>query len=181
MRAVLTVAVGAFALLQSLIVPVLARIQAEYDTDQSTVTWVLTAYLLSASIASPLLGRLGDVVGKKKVLVGALVALTVGPLVAALSPSIGWLIAARVVQGAGGGVIPLSFGIIRDEFTDRMTNALAILASLTAVGFGFGIVVAGPIVGVLGYHWLFWLPMMATAMAAVAALTLIPESPLGVP
>jgi MFS family permease len=179
--AVLTVAVAAFALLQSLIVPVLARIQVEYGTDQSTVTWVLTAYLLSASIATPLLGRLGDVVGKKKVLVGALVALTVGSLVAALSPSIGWLIAARVVQGAGGGVIPLSFGIIRDEFTDRMTNALAVLASLTAVGFGFGIVVAGPIVETLGYHWLFWLPMVATALAAIAAVALIPESPLGVP
>ena len=179
--AVLTVAVGAFALLQSLIVPVLAQIQVEYATDQSTVTWVLTAYLLSASIATPLLGRLGDVVGKKKVLVGALIALTVGSFLAAVSPTIGWLIAARVVQGAGGGVIPLSFGIIRDEYTDKMTNALAVLASLTAVGFGFGIVVAGPIVDVLGYHWLFWLPMGVTAVAAVAAATLIPESPRTAP
>lgn len=177
--AVLTVAVGAFALLQSLIIPVLTQIQAEFDTDQSTVTWVLTAYLLSASIATPLLGRLGDVYGRKQVLVGALAALTLGSLLAALSPGIGWLIAARVVQGAGGGVIPLAFGIIRDEFTDTMTNALAVLASLTAVGFGFGIVIAGPIVSLLGYHWLFWLPMIATAAAAVGAVALIPESPRG--
>ena len=62
-----------------------------------------------------------------------------------------------------------------------MTNALAVLASLTAVGFGFGIVVAGPIVDVLGYHWLFWLPMVATAVAAVGALRFIPESPRGAP
>ena len=179
--AVLTVAVSAFALLQSLIVPVLARIQVEYDTDQSTVTWVLTAYLLSASVATPLLGRVGDVVGKKRMLVLTLGALAVGSLTAALAPSIGWLIAARVVQGAGGGVLPLSFGIIRDEFGERMTGALSVLASLTAVGFGLGIVVAGPIVDLLGYHWLFWLPMGVTAAAAVAALALIPESPRGAP
>ncbi len=175
----LTVAVSAFALLQSLIVPVLAQIQVLYDTDQSTVTWVLTAYLLSASIATPLLGRVGDVVGKKKMLVVTLGALAVGSLMAALAPSIGWLIAARVVQGAGGGVLPLSFGIIRDEFSDTMAGALSVLASLTAVGFGFGIVLAGPIVDLLGYHWLFWLPMVVTALAAVAAVLLIPESPRG--
>lgn len=177
--AVLTVAVGAFALLQSLIIPVLSRIQEEYDTDQATVTWVLTGYLLSASVATPLLGRLGDAVGKKRVLVGALAALTLGSFLAGVAPSIEWLIFARIVQGAGGGVIPLAFGIIRDEFTDTMTNALAVLASLTAVGFGFGIVLAGPIVDIFGYHWLFWLPMIATAVAALGALRFIPESPRG--
>ena len=179
--AVLAIAVSSFALLQSLIVPVLARIQLEFGTDQATVTWVLTAYLLSASICTPLLGRLGDAVGKKRMLVVTLGALAVGSLAAALAPSIGWLIAARVVQGAGGGVLPLSFGIIRDEFKDRVTSALSIIASLTAVGFGAGIVIAGPIVGTLGYPWLFWLPMIATTVAAVAALFFIPESPARTP
>ena len=142
--AVLAVSASTFALLQSLIVPVLARIQVEFDTTQTTVTWVLTAYLLSASICTPLLGRLGDVVGKTRMLVFALVALSIGSLAAALAPSIGWLIAARVVQGAGGGVLPLSFGIIRDEFGERMTMALSVIASLTAVGFGVGIVARRP-------------------------------------
>src|SRR6188472_3533420 len=107
---VLALSVCSFVLLQSLTVPVLTTIQAELDTDQQTVTWVLTAYLLSASICTPLLGRLGDAVGKKRMLVVTLSALAVGSLAAALAPSIGWLIAARVVQGAGGGVLPLAFG-----------------------------------------------------------------------
>lgn len=110
--AVLAVSVSSFALLQSLIVPVLATIQREFDTDQNTVTWVLTAYLLSASIATPLLGRVGDVVGKTRMLVITLGALAFGSALAALAPSIGWLIFARVVQGAGGGVLPLAFGIV---------------------------------------------------------------------
>jgi len=179
--AVLAVAVSSFALLQSLIVPVLTQIQAEYETDQTTVTWVLTAYLLSASIATPILGRVGDAVGKKRMLVVTLAALSVGSLMAALAPSIGWLIVARIVQGFGGGVLPLSFGIIRDEFKDRVTGALSVIASLTAVGFGFGIVIAGPIVDGLGYQWLFWLPMIATIAAAVAAALLVPESPVRTP
>ena len=99
--AVLTIAVSSFALLQSLIIPVLARIQLEFDTSQSTVTWVLTAYLLSASICTPLLGRVGDVVGKKRILVVALTALAVGSLGAALAPSIGWLIALLLALSEG--------------------------------------------------------------------------------
>jgi MFS family permease len=179
--AVLAVAVSSFALLQSMIVPVLATIQGEFETDQTTVTWVLTAYLLSASIATPLLGRVGDVVGKTRMLVITLCALVVGSLLAALAPSIGWLIFARVVQGAGGGVLPLAFGIARDEFKDKVTTALSVLASLTAVGFGFGIVIAGPIVDAFGVDGLFWLPMGVTAVAALAAALFVPESPVRTP
>ena len=175
------VAVWSFVLLQSLTVPVLTTIQAELDTDQQTVTWVLTAYLLSASICTPLLGRVGDVVGKTRMLVLCLVLLSAGSLMAALAPNVAWMIAARVVQGAGGGVLPLSFGIIRDEFDEKMNSALSVLASLTAVGFGVGIVVAGPIVDGLGYHWLFLIPMIATSVAALTAFLVVPDSPVRTP
>ena len=157
----------------------LGQLEREFNTSQTTVTWVLTAYLLSASVSTPLLGRLGDVVGKKRMLVLTLVALSVGSLMAALSESIGWLIVARTVQGVGGGVIPLSFGIIRDEFPRyKINSGLSVVASLAAVGFGIGIVAAGPIVDVLSYHWLFWIPMVTTALAALGAATLVPESPV---
>lgn len=174
---VLAVATSSFSMLQSLIVPVLAQVQLEFGTSQTTVTWVLTAYLLSASICTPLFGRIGDVVGKSRMLAISLVVLSVGSLAAALAPSIGWLIAARAVQGMGGGVLPLSFGIVRDEFRDRMTLGLGIVASLAAVGFGVGIVIAGPIVDTLGYSWLFWLPMGVTLAAAIATALFVPESP----
>ncbi|WP_372733918.1 MFS transporter [Nocardioides sp.] len=179
--AVLALSVWAFVLLQSLTVPVLTTIQAELETDQNTVTWVLTAYLLSASICTPLLGRVGDVVGKTRMLVLCLVVLSFGSLMAAFAPNIGWMIAARAVQGAGGGVLPLSFGIIRDEFGAKMNKALSVLASLTAVGFGAGIVLAGPIVDGLGFRWLFLLPMFVTLVAAAAAFLVIPESPVRTP
>ncbi|GAA3520816.1 MFS transporter [Aeromicrobium panaciterrae] len=178
----LAVAVGSFTLMQSMTVPVLSRIETELDTDQSTVTWVLTAYLLSASVFTPIIGRLGDAVGKKRMIVVSLAALSIGSLVAALAPSIGVMIVARVVQGVGGGVFPLSFGIIRDEFPEsKVASAVSFIASLGAVGFGVGIVIAGPIVNGLGYAWLFWLPMIVTAVAAVGAAVFIPESPVRTP
>ncbi len=172
----LAVAVTSYSMLQSLVVPVLSRIQVEYDTDQTTVTWVLTAYLLSASICTPLIGRVGDALGKTRILVVTMVVLVLGTLAAALAPGIGWLIGARVVQGVGGGVLPLAFGIVRDEFGEKVGGVLASLSSLLAVGYGLGLVVAGPIVNGLGYRWLFWLPMIVTAIATVAALVLLPPS-----
>nr|WTC14141.1 MFS transporter [Streptomyces anthocyanicus] len=179
---VLTAGVGAYALLQSLVTPVLPTIQADLHTSQDTVTWVLTAYLLSASVFTPIMGRVGDVIGKERVFVATLVALGLGSLLAALAGNITLLITARAVQGIGGGVLPLAFGIVRDEFPkEKVSGAVGLLASLTAVGGGFGIVLAGPIVNALGYRWLFWLPMIVTFAAALAAHFLVPSSPVRTP
>jgi EmrB/QacA subfamily drug resistance transporter len=175
--AVLALGVSAFAMLQSLVVPVLTTVQKELHTTQGTVTWVLTAYLLSASIMTPILGRVGDIAGKKKVFVGTLVALAVGSLLAAIAPSIGVMIVARVIQGFAGGMLPVGFGIIRDEFpADKVAGAVGVIASLAAVGAGLGIVLAGPIVEALNYHWLFWLPLILTVAAAISAVVFVPES-----
>ncbi|MCW2295482.1 MFS transporter [Rhodococcus erythropolis] len=175
--AVLTVGVSAFALLQSLVMPVLPTLEAALGTSQANITWVLTAYLLSASIFTPIMGRLGDIHGKKRLFVIALAALAVGSLFAALATSLSVMIMARVIQGIGGGVLPLAFGIIRDEFPEKKVGgAVGIIAALTAVGAGLGIVLAGPLVAVLSYHWLFWIPLIMVVLAGLAAQILVPES-----
>ncbi len=177
--AVLAVGIGAFALLQSLVIPVLSTVQAELHTSQSAVTWVLTAYLLSASVMTPILGRVGDMFGKKWVFVAALAALAAGSVLAAVAPNLGVMIVARAIQGLGGGTLPLGFGIIRDEFPEeKVAGAVGILAALTAVGGSLGIVLAGPIVDALNWHWLFWLPGIATVIAAAGSVLFVPESPV---
>jgi EmrB/QacA subfamily drug resistance transporter len=177
--AVLAAAVGGYALLQSLVIPVLPTIQAGLHTSQSSVTWVLTAYLLSASIFTPILGRLGDMRGKERMLVVALIALAAGSVLAALASSVGIMIVARVIQGIGGGVLPLSFGIIRDEFPpEKVAGGVGVIAALTAAGAGLGIVLAGPIVKTLDYHWLFWIPAITLIPVTVAAKVAVPESPV---
>jgi MFS family permease len=176
---VLSISVGAYAMLQSLVIPVLATIQTKLHTSQNTVTWVLTAYLLSASIFTPVLGRVGDMVGKKRIFVLSLAALALGSLLAAVASSVEVMIVARVIQGVGGGVLPLTFGIIRDEFPrERVVGAVSAVAALIAVGGGLGIVLAGPIINGLGYAWLFWLPLIIVSVATLAAAALVPESPI---
>jgi MFS family permease len=180
--AALALAGLAFALLQSLVAPALPEIQQSLHASESDVTWVLTAYLLSASVATPLLGRLGDIHGKERVLVGVLVALAVGTVISALATSLPLLVAGRVVQGAGGGVFPLAFGIIRDEFPrDRVAGAIGFISAILGIGAGAGIVLAGVIVDHLSSHWLFWFPLVVVVIAAVATVFYVPESPVKAP
>ncbi|MFF4901444.1 MFS transporter [Streptomyces sp. NPDC001068] len=175
---VLAVGVTAFSLVQSLIIPVMGGLARQYGTDPATITWLLTAYLMSASVCTPILGRLGDAWGKNRVLVGCLTVLAVGCAVSALAPDLGWLITGRAVQGVGGGILPVSFGIIRDEFPpENRPFAIGFVSSLLAFGIGCGTVVAGPIVDALGYGALFWLPCLASAAAAVVAFRFVPPSP----
>ncbi|MEW2354101.1 MFS transporter [Spirillospora sp. NPDC029432] len=175
---VLMAGCGTFAMLQSLVLPILPTIQARMHTSQSTVTWVMTAHLLSAAICTPIAGRVGDAVGKKRALVAVLLALAVGCAVAALASGIGVLILARVIQGVAGAVFPLSYGIIRDRFpAGRVASGVGAISAVIAAGGGLGLVAAGPIVDALDYRWLFWIPLVLAAASALAAYRLVPESP----
>src|SRR6201995_2170164 len=179
---VLAAAAAAFSLMQSLVTPVLPTIQRDLHTSAGTVTWVLTAWLLAASVATPLMGRISDMIGKERVLLIALAAIAAGCLIAALAPTIGVLIAARILQGLGGAVFPVSFGILRDEFPpSRVSSAVGGMAAVIATGSGLGIVLAGPIVGALDWRWLFWIPMAVVAVVALVAARVIPKSILRTP
>ncbi|TDO68513.1 EmrB/QacA subfamily drug resistance transporter [Kribbella sp. VKM Ac-2571] len=180
--AVLATVVASFSMLQSLVSPALPVIQHDLHTTPGTVTWVFTALLLSVSVATPLLGRIGDMVGKERTLFIALGALAIGCLVAALAPNIGVLIAARIFQGVGGAVFPLAFGIIRDEFpAERVPSVVGVVSAIIAAGGGLGIVLAGPIVEWLGWRWLFWIPMAVVAVSTLMVRRYVPESPNRVP
>jgi EmrB/QacA subfamily drug resistance transporter len=177
--AVLAVAGISYALLQSLVAPALPVIQRDIHTSTTAVTWVFTSFLLSASVATPIAGRLGDMFGKERTLLLVLLILAGGTLVSALAHSIALLVVGRVIQGTGGAIFPLAFGIIRDEFpAGRVASGIGFISALLGVGGGAGIVLAGPIVQHLSYHWLFWLPLIPTAISVVATHLFVPESPL---
>jgi EmrB/QacA subfamily drug resistance transporter len=180
--AVLALGGVSYALLQSLVAPALPEIQHALHTSENSVSWVLTAYLLSASVATPLIGRIGDIHGKERVLVVVLALLSVGTLVSALASSLLVMLVGRVLQGAAGGIFPLAFGIIRDEFPRaRVAGGIGLMSALLGVGGGAGVVLAGPIVDHLSYHYLFWLPLIPIVVATVATYVFVPESPVKVP
>lgn len=176
---VLATAALAFSLLQSLIIPAIPQLEHTLHTSEDSASWLLTAYLLSAAIATPILGRLGDATGKAKMMVIVLVALSVGTLISALATSLTVMLVGRVIQGAAGAVFPLSFGIIRDEFpAERVAGAIGVLSAILGLGVGAGILLAGPILEHLSYHWLFWLPLVMAVGATIATLVFVPESPV---
>ena len=180
--AVLVTAALAFSLLQSLIIPAIPLLERTLRTTTTGATWLLTGYLLSAAIATPVLGRIGDMVGKEKMIVIVLVTLSVGTLISALATTFPVMLAGRVVQGAGGAVFPLAFGIIRDEFPpEKVAGAIGVLSAILGVGVGTGIVLAGPVVEHLSYHWLFWIPLVLSIAATVTTFLFVPESPVRSP
>ncbi len=179
--ALLAAAGISYALLQSLVAPALPDIQQSLHTSVSSVSWVLTAYLLSASIATPLIGRLGDMYGKERLLVIVLVFLCAGTAVSAVATSMSVMLVGRVAQGAAGGIFPLAFGIIRDEFPrERVAGGIGLMSALLGVGGGAGVVLAGPIVEHLSYHYLFWLPLILLVPTTLAIHLFVPESPIRV-
>jgi EmrB/QacA subfamily drug resistance transporter len=179
---VLLIGAMAYALSQTMVAPALPEIQRELDTTTTTVTFVLTAYLLSASVATPIVGRLGDMFGKQRLLVLTLIVFGLGSLVAALSHSIGMLIAGRAIQGVGGAVFPLSFGIIRDEFPrERVATGIGLISATFGIGGGAGLVLSGVIVDHLAYEWIFWLALAVVAVAVIATHRFVPDSPVTSP
>jgi EmrB/QacA subfamily drug resistance transporter len=180
--ALLSLAAIAYALLQSLVAPALLTIQHDLHTTTAGAAWILSAYLLSASVVTPIAGRLGDIHGKKRTMVVVLAVLAAGTALAGLATSIAVMIVARVIQGAGGAIFPLAFGIIRDEFPRaRVAQGIALISGILGIGGGLGIVLAGPISDALGYHWLFWLPLILVAGVTVATVLFVPESPIKSP
>lgn len=175
--ATLLLAALAFALSQTMVVPALPAIAQEYGTSRGGAAWVLSGFLLSASVATPIVGKLGDVLGKGRVLTGVLLAFSAGSVVSGLADSLGPLVAGRVLQGVAGGVFPLAFGIIRDTFPPpRVGVGIGILSAMFGIGGGIGLPLAGVLVDVAGVSPVFWSGLIALP-AALAAWRLVPASP----
>jgi MFS family permease len=171
-----------FVLAQTTVIPALGDLQRELGASATGITWMVTAYLLVASIATPIFGRLGDMFGKVRLLATALALFAAGSVVCALADSLGPLIAGRALQGLGGGVFPLSFGIIRDEFPrHRVPTGIALLGAIAAIGSSIGLPLGGVLVDGPGFHWIFWLAAVMGAGATVTTHLFVPESPVRSP
>jgi EmrB/QacA subfamily drug resistance transporter len=175
---ILSTAALAFALAQTTLIPALGDLKTQLHTDSSGVAWTLTGYLLAAAVFTPVFGRLGDMFGKRRLLVASLIAFALGSVVAALGHTLETVVAGRVLQGVGGGIFPLCFGIIRDEFPrERVGQSIGLISATLGIGGGVGLVIGGLLVDHASYHWIFWLSAAMSAAAAVAIELYIPESP----
>jgi EmrB/QacA subfamily drug resistance transporter len=180
--ALLTVAGVSFAIMQTLVVPALPFFQREFHTSAAWVTWIATGFLLSSSVLTPILGKLGDSHGKKRMLVISLGIFGLASLGAAAAWSLASLVCFRVLQGAGAAVFPLSFGIIRDEFPpEKVGLGIGTVSSVFGAGGGIGLVMSGVIIEHLSWHWLFLIGAVPVLAATVLLALYVPESPVKFP
>lgn len=165
------------AVLQTAVVPVLGIIAEQLNESPVAVSWAVTANLLAAAASTPLIGRLADLHNKKHVLLGVLVVVLIGSILAATTSSLALLIVARVLQGVSFSLYPICVAILREELAeDAVVRALAVLSATLGFGGGTGLVVTGLLMdGNAGYHRVFWLTTAFTLAVIVIAAVVLPS------
>src|SRR3954447_4320153 len=180
--AILAIGALAFALAQTTVIPALTAMQHAFGVSTSDITWMVSGYFLAASIATPVLGRLGDMFGKERFLAVSLGAFAAGSVLCALSNGLPLMIVGRVLQGVGGGVFPLSFGIVRDEFPlPRVPTGIALLGATAGIGGAIGLPLGGLLVDQASYHRIFWISAAMAVVATLPTVRFVPESPVRTP
>ncbi|WP_408648546.1 MFS transporter [Streptomonospora mangrovi] len=163
--------------MQTVVIPLVPRLPGLLGATPADTNWAITATLLASAVATPVVGRLGDMYGKRRMLLVSLALLVLGSVVCALSGSLAPLVLGRVLQGLAAGVIPLGISIMRDELpADRLGSAIALMSASLGVGGALGLPAASFLAERADWHVLFWTAAAfgVAALALVAAL--VPES-----
>jgi MFS family permease len=180
--ATLALAIVAYSIMQTAVVAPLLSIQDEFHASSEAGAWLFSIYLLSAAVLTPIVGRLADMFGKKRMLVLSLFVYLLGLIICGLAPSMSVLLLGRAVQGASGAVLPLSFSIIRDTApSERGARDIALVSASAFFGAGLGMIAGGPIADYLDFRYLFWLTMIPAGAALVAAVVVVPPSSIRSP
>ncbi|WP_432002415.1 MFS transporter [Streptomyces sioyaensis] len=176
------VAVLAFAgivvsLMQTLVIPIVPELPKLLDASASDTAWAVTATLLAAAVATPIAGRLGDMYGKRRILLTSLAVLTAGSAVVALSESLTPMIIGRLLQGLSAGVIPLGLSIMRDELpAERLGSGTALMSASLGIGAALGLPIAAFVADNFDWHTLFWASAIMGALGFLTVWRLVPES-----
>jgi MFS family permease len=166
------------SLAQSLLIPVLGELPADLHTSASTVSWLLTSTLLVAAVSVPIMGRLGDMFGKRLLLLVAVGALVVGSLLTAVTSNVALLIVGRAIQGASSAAIPLGISLLAGLLPrERVGSAVALISAMLGVGGALGLPIAGLVAEHADFHALFWITAGVGLVAFLGILLIVPESP----
>lgn len=163
------------ALQQTLVVPAVPILPGVLGVSAEGVSWLVTATLLAGAVATPVIARLSDMFGRRRLLVVSMTAVLLGSLIAPLG-GLPTLILGRALQGLGTAVVPVAMAQMRDSLPAHRTGAaLAILSSVLGVGGGVGIPLGGVIVSALDWTWLFWFSALLSVASIIAIALVIPH------
>ncbi|MFE9029448.1 MFS transporter [Streptomyces iakyrus] len=175
--AVLAFAGIVVALMQTLVIPIVPELPKYLDASASNSAWAVTATLLAAAVATPVVGRLGDMFGKRRMLLVSIVLLISGSVVCALSDSLVPMVIGRTMQGLAAAVIPLGISIMRDLLpAERLAGSTALMSASLGVGGALGLPSAAFIADNYDWHVLFWTSATLGVAALALVLLIVPES-----
>lgn len=122
----------------------------------SAAGWLITSFMLSSAAGAALFGRLGDLLGRRRILLAVLVISTAGSVISALTRDLGWLIVGRAMQGAAGSIVPLCFGIVREHAPPgRVPFGVSMLAVAASLASATGLVIGGVIIDLADWSMIF--------------------------
>ncbi len=168
--------------MQTLVIPLIPSFPGILGTDATNASWVITVTLLAAAVITPVSGRLGDLYGKRRILLASVVVLIAGSVVAALAGSLLPMVIGRGLQGCAMGVIPLGISIMRDILpADRVGTAIAVMSATLGVGGAIGLPVSAVIAESSSWRVLFWLSAALGTVCLTLLWTVVPDSPVRAP
>ncbi|GAA4791766.1 MFS transporter [Streptomyces ziwulingensis] len=176
--AVVALAAGVAAMAQTMVVPLLGELPELLHTGAAGTSWVVTATLLGGAVTSPVVGRLGDLYGKRRLMLSVLGALTLGSLLCAVADSLAPMVVGRALQGVGTGLVPLGISLLRDVLSERrLGSAIALTSSVLGAGAAAGLPLAAVVAQAADWHLLFWATGALTALIGVLVVRLVPAPP----
>jgi MFS family permease len=166
-----------FGLEQSIILPALPELAAHYDASLTSASWLVTGFLLASVVSVPVFGRLGDLYGKRLMLLVALGAFALGSLICALTDYIGIAIAGRAIQGMGAAVAPLTYALVRDSFPPSFVpRAVGIVVGAASAGSAIGYLLSGILVDGFSAVAIFWFLFVLPLVLGTLVIVLVPET-----
>ncbi|MFC9558990.1 MFS transporter [Agromyces sp. NPDC056965] len=173
--AVLAAAGIVVSLAQTLVVPIIASLPEIFATSASNTSWIITVTLLVGAVSTPVMGRLADMYGKKRMLLIAIIPFIVGSVVCALAGDVVTMIIGRGLQGLGSGIIPLGIALLHDVLPkEKAGGAIALMSSSMGIGGALGIPIAAAVAQFADWRVLFWAIGVAAAIVGVAIWRVIP-------
>ncbi|WP_258133230.1 MFS transporter [Microbacterium sp. MYb64] len=178
--AVLAFAGIASSLTQTMVTPLIARFPEIFDSSAANTAWIVTVTLLAAAVAVPIAGRLGDLFGKKRMILIVAIPLILGGIVCALAPTVEIMIVGRALQGLGSGMVPLGIALLRDVVPrEQLSSAIATVSATLGVGGAIGLPLSAAVVQFADWRVLFLVGSAVTVIAAAAIWILVPATPAG--
>ena len=173
--ALLAVVCTLVAMMQSLIAPLLTVLPPQLNTTPAAFTWAVTSSLLAGAVSTPIAGRLGDMLGKKTVLVGLLVPLVVGCAISAVATNLPVMLLGRTLQGVALGSIPVSIALLQEVVPPhRRATAIALASASMGIGGGIALPLSAGFAQFFSWRALFWILVGLGLVLAILIAVLVP-------